>query len=148
MLLKAFKEGCVPDNATCCFLKECPQKDECLHFLCWSCLWQGRKSGSSVFPEALDGGKCSLFAPLRAVRMAWGFDALFKDVKMKDAKTLRQSMRDILGSKGQYYRYKLGQLKLLPEQQEEIKRLFARFGYGDADFDHFSIELDLSELYV
>lgn len=148
MLLKALKDGRVPDHATCCFIEECPKKNECLHYLCWSWLWQNRKSGNSVFPEALRNGECKLFAPLRVVRTAWGFDALFKDVKLRDAKTLRQQMREILGSKGQYYRYKLGQRKLLPEQQDEIKRLFSEFGYADADFDNFSTELDLTKLRV
>lgn len=55
-------------------------------------------------------------------------------------------MRDYLGSKGQYYRYKLGQLKLLPEQQNYIKQLFARFGYEDVEFEHFSDEIDFSEI--
>lgn len=58
-------------------------------------------------------------------------------MKVKDAPALRAEMRDYLGSKGQYYRYKLGQLKLLPEQQAYIKQLFARYGYKDVEFDHF-----------
>lgn len=69
--------------------------------------------------------------------MAWGFDNLFAEMKVKDAPALRTEMRDYLGSKGQYYRYKLGQLKLLPEQQAYIKQLFARYGYKDVEFDHF-----------
>ncbi len=32
-------------------------------------------------------------------------------MKVKDAPALRAEMRDYLGSKGQYYRYKLGQLE-------------------------------------
>ena len=55
-------------------------------------------------------------------------------------------MRVYLGSKGQYYRYKLGQMKLLPEQQEHIKQIFARFGYEDVDFEHFSDEIDFTEI--
>ena len=51
-----------------------------------------------------------------------------------------------LGSKGQYYRYKLGQLKLLPEQQKYIKQLFARYGYKDVEFEHFSEEIDFTNI--
>ena len=65
---------------------------------------------------------------------------------LKNAPLLRAEMRSYLGSKGQYYRYKLGQLKLLPEQQEYIKQLFAKFGYESVDFEHFSEEIDFSEI--
>ena len=78
--------------------------------------------------------------------MAWGFDRLFADVKVKDAPLLRSEMRAYLGSKGQYYRYKLGQMKLVPEQQEYIKQLFARFGYKDVDFEHFAEEIDFTNI--
>ncbi len=52
--------------------------------------------------------------------MAWGFDKLFAEMKVKDAPALRAEMRDYLGSKGQYYRYKLGQLKLLPSSSPSL----------------------------
>lgn len=70
----------------------------------------------------------------------------FAEVKVKDAPLLRSEMRSYLGSKGQYYRYKLGQQKLLPEQQEHIKQLFARFGYKDVDFDYFAEEIDFTSI--
>ena len=76
--------------------------------------------------------------------MAWGFDKLFAEIKVKDAPALRAKMREYLGSKGQYYRYKLGKLKLLPEQQEYIKQLFDSYGYHDVEFEHFSDEIDFT----
>ena len=76
--------------------------------------------------------------------MAWGFDSMFEDVKQKDAPKLRERMRNFLGSKGQYYRYKLGQLKLVPEQQRCIKIIFADMGYTDVEFDNFTEELDFT----
>uniref|UniRef100_UPI003FED591D DUF6078 family protein n=1 Tax=Prevotella sp. TaxID=59823 RepID=UPI003FED591D len=102
--------------------------------------------GDAIFPNALKNGKCKYFAPLRVVKMAWGFDKLFAEMKVKDAPSLRAEMRDYLGSKGQYYRYKLGQLKLLPEQQKYIKQLFARYGYKDVEFEHFSDEIDFTKI--
>ena len=104
------------------------------------------KRGHAIFPNALKNGKCEFFAPLRIVKMAWGFDKLFAEVKVKDAPLLRSEMRSYLGSKGQYYRYKLGQQKLLPEQQEHIKQLFARFGYKDVDFEYFAEEIDFTSI--
>ena len=145
LLRKAFEYGDVPYGITYCFTEPCPMKDECIHYL--SSLYKGEdiQRGNAIFPNALKNGKCQFFAPLRVVKMAWGFDKLFADVKVKDAPVLRSEMRKFLGSKGQYYRYKLGQLKLLPEQQEYIKQLFARFGYEDVEFEYFSDEIDFSK---
>ena len=146
LLAKAFAEGRVSSNAVCCFLEQCVRKNECLRYQLWVCLRQKWAEGKAVFPDAETDDACPFFAPLRTVRMAWGFNALFRDVRINDGKELRAQMREILGSKRQYYSYKLGQRKLLPEQQDEIKRLFAEYGYADADFDHFSYGIDLSRL--
>lgn len=146
LLKKAFEYGNLPSGITYCFTEQCPAKDKCIHYL--SSLYKSDDTdrGYAIFPNALKDGKCKHFAPLRVVKMAWGFEKLFAEVKVKDAPILRSKMRDFLGSKGQYYRYKLGQLKLLPEQQEHIKQLFARFGYENVEFEHFSDEIDLTQL--
>ena len=116
LLKKAFEYGNVPSNITYCFTEPCPMKNKCIHYL--SGLYKNEKTdrGDAIFPNALKNGNCKYFAPLR-----------------------------VLGSKGQYYRYKLGQLKLLPEQQAYIKQLFARYGYKDVEFDHFSEEIDFTK---
>ena len=146
LLKKAFEYGNVPSLISYCFTEQCPMKNECIHYL--SSLYKSDdiKQGHAIFPNALQDDKCQFFAPLRVVKMAWGFENLFAEVKVKDAPRLRSEMRDYLGSKGQYYRYKLGQLKLLPEQQEYIKQIFARFGYKDVEFEHFSDEIDFTHL--
>lgn len=146
LLKKAFEYGNVPSLISYCFTEQCPMKNECIHYL--SSLYKSDdiKQGHAIFPNALQDGKCQFFAPLRVVKMAWGFANLFAEVKVKDAPRLRSEMRDYLGSKGQYYRYKLGQLKLLPEQQVYIKQIFARFGYKDVEFEHFSDEIDFTHL--
>ena len=146
LLKTAFAHDNVPPVINYCFTEPCPMKDECIHYL--ASLYKSDKveQGRAIFPNALKDGKCSHFKELRVVKMAWGFDKLFAEVKVKDAPKLRSEMRAYLGSKGQYYRYKLGQMKLLPEQQEHIKRIFARFGYEDVDFEHFSDEIDFTEI--
>ena len=146
LLRKAFMYGDVPYNVTYCFTEPCPMKDECIHHLAALYKNDDIKQGQAVFPNALQDGKCDFFAKLRVVKMAWGFNHLFAEVKVKDAPILRAKMKAYLGSKGQYYRYKLGQLKLLPEQQEYIKQLFAQFGYQDVDFDYFAEEIDLTKI--
>lgn len=145
-LRKVFKQGNVPYNITYCFTEQCPMNDQCIHYLSYLCKRDNVLRGNAIFPNALKDGKCSFYTPLRIVKVAWGFDKLFTNVKVKDAPILRSEMRHYLGSKGQYYRYKLGQLKLLPEQQEYIKRLFARFGYTDVEFQYFSEEIDFTAL--
>ena len=146
LLEQAFKYGYVPCSVTYCFTEPCPMKDKCIHYL--SGLYKNEETdrGDAIFPNALKDGKCKYFAPLRVVKMAWGFDHLFTEMKVKDAPALRAEMRDYLGSKGQYYRYTLGQLKLLPEQQEYIKQLFASYGYKNVDFDNFADEIDFTQI--
>ena len=104
LLKKAFEYGNVPSNITYCFTEPCPMKDKCIHYL--SALYKNEETdrGDAIFPNALKNGKCKYFAPLRVVKMAWGFDKLFAEMKVKDAPALRAEMRDYLGSKGQYYR--------------------------------------------
>ena len=146
LLKNAFEYGNVPSCISYCFTEPCPMKDECIHYLAGLYKGDDVEQGHAIFPNALKDGKCKFFAPLRIVKMAWGFDKLFAEVKVKDAPVLRSEMREYLGSKGQYYRYKLGQMKLLPEQQEHIKQLFARFGYKDVDFEHFANEIDFTKI--
>lgn len=145
VLKMAFDEGRMPRSVTYCFLSNCPQRETCVHHLCFLANGERMEKGRAVFPGALKKDGCPYFAPLRMVRMAWGFDGLFRDVKVKDAPKLRAQMRELLGSKGQYYRYKLGRMKLLPEQQAEVERLFSSFGYSEVEFDHFSDEIDLTK---
>lgn len=144
LLEEAFRTGNLPKRITYCFQKKCQKKDECLHYLCSLYKDKDKKRGYSIFPDALQDGECEYFTQLRVVKMAWGFDSMFEDVKQKDAPKLRERMKTYLGSNGQYYRYKLGQLKLVPEQQRCIKLIFADMGYTDVEFDNFTEELDFT----
>lgn len=146
LLKNAFEYGNLPSRISYCFTEPCPMKDECIHYLAGLYKSDEVQQGHAIFPNALKEGKCKFFAELRIVKMAWGFDKLFAEVKVKDAPVLRSEMRKYLGSKGQYYRYKLGQMKLLPEQQEHIKQIFAQFGYQDVDFEYFSDEIDFTKI--
>ncbi len=150
LLKNAFADGKAqrtPWFITYCTSETCAHRDDCLHALAYAAKDESLHVGECVFPDARQtDGTCPFHAPLRVVRMAWGFGSLFTDVKAKDAPALRREMRDYLGSNAQYYRYKLGQLRLLPEQQEHIKALFARYGYDGVDFEHFSLEVDLTQI--
>lgn len=137
MLKKAMAGKELPYGWTYCFNEQCVAKDECVRFLSTRFLSEKRHSGNAVFPSAWRNGNCQYYEKLRIAKLAWGFDHLYRNVTLKDAPTLRSRLRGYLGSKGQYYRYKLGQLFLLPKQQLEIKELFHSYGYDDVEFDHF-----------
>lgn len=137
MLKKAMAGKGLPYGWTYCFNEQCVVKEECVRFLSTRFLSEKRHSGNAVFPSAWRNGNCQYYEKLRIAKLAWGFDHLYRNVTLKDAPTLRCRLRGYLGSKGQYYRYKLGQLLLLPKQQLEIKELFRSYGYDDVEFDHF-----------
>lgn len=137
MLKKAMAGKGLPYGWTYCFNEQCIVKEECVRFLSTRFLSEKRHSGNAVFPSAWRNGNCQYYEKLRIAKLAWGFDHLYCNVTLKDAPTLRCRLRGYLGSKGQYYRYKLGQLLLLPKQQLEIKELFHSYGYDDVEFDHF-----------
>ena len=115
LLKKAFEYRNVPSNITYCFTEPCPMKNKCIHYL--SGLYKNEKTdrGDAIFPNALKNGNCKYFAPLRVVKMAWGFDKLFAEMKVKDAPALRAEMRDYLGSKGTAVDYALKQFQLEKE---------------------------------
>lgn len=121
MLKKAMAGKSLPYGWIYCFNEQCVVKDECVRFLSTRFLSEKRHSGNAVFPSAWRNGNCQYYEKLRIAKLAWGFDHLYRNVTLKDAPTLRCRLRGYLGSKGQYYRYKLGQLLLLPKQQLEIK---------------------------
>lgn len=137
MLKKAMAGKGLPYGWTYCFNEQCVVKEECVRFLSTRFLSEKRHSGNAVFPSAWRNGNCQYYEKLRIAKLAWGFDHLYRNVTLKDAPILRCRLRGYLGSKGQYYRYKLGQLLLLPKQQLEIKELFHSYGYDDVEFDHF-----------
>ena len=89
LLRKAFEYGEVPGIITYCFTELCPMKNNCIHYLASLYKNDDTKRGHAIFPNALKDGKCEFFAPLRIVKMAWGFDKLFAEVKLKDAPLLR-----------------------------------------------------------
>lgn len=139
----AIKDGNIPRNWLYCFNSGCQHHEECIRFRSTVALSGSRTWGNAVYPAALHAdGSCEHFKQLRIVRQAWGFNQLFKDVKLHDAPTLRSLMKEYLGGNTMYYRYHHGERLLSPEQQAWIKRLFARYCYSDVDFDNSCEELD------
>ena len=129
-----------------CFCSECERHDDCLRYHTAQHIPDDKAWGYAIFPTACRNGECNYFKEIRVVTVAYGFDAMFSEVKNKDVTRLRKKMCDLLGGRSTYYRYYSGEYKLLPEQQEAIKALFAKHGYTEnVSFDHYCDVLDFSE---
>ena len=129
----------MPAHFRRCFLKECPQRSECLLALvsdkvCGDELW-----GRAVFPAALkQEGGCPFFQSAQPVPMAWGFTKLLATTRFCDMAGLRVAIQQYLGSRTLYYRVQHGEKLLKPEQQEAILDLFRQRGYTkDLAFDGY-----------
>ena len=139
----AINNSDIPASWLYCFNSGCQLRDTCIRYQTGLALDASRTCGRAVFPTAADGGKCRHFKKLRKIQSAWGFARLFDNVRVGDATALRTRLRTMLGGNGTYYRYHHGTRRLTPEQQTQIRQLFARFGYADIEFEHYREEIDI-----
>lgn len=125
-----------------CFQTACPSAEKCIHYFAGQHTGD-LESGLTVFPAAIKGGRCTWYKTKREMNGAWGFNALFEDVKAKDAPALRLAIKRYVGSTYTYYRIHHGQQLLTPEQQTWIIALFRRYGYtGELHFDGYRTVFD------
>ena len=123
---------------------KCRQHEECLRYIVGQQVDKGLTVAQTVLPTVLRLRSCPHFQKAEQMRMAWGFDKLFAEVKVKDGPVLREKMRAYLGGMGTYSRYKLGRRMLTPEQQEHIIGFFRKKGYTEGlEFDHYVTVYDL-----
>ena len=134
----------LPPSWTFCFLAGCPHAEQCLRHITTRLIPNDKISGSAVYPTVLKNPKCPYFKAAGKIHAAYGFDTLFENVKSKDEKYLRDSIKDYLGGHGTYYRYRNGEKLLTPEQQQWIIDLFRRYGYTkNLQFGHYKDVYDL-----
>ena len=134
----------VPPGYVYCFNGECQKHEECLRYIVGQQVDKGLTVAPTVLPTVLRLRSCPHFQKAELMRMAWGFDKLFAEVKVKDGPVLREKMRAYLGGMGTYSRYKLGRRMLTPEQQEHIIGFFRKKGYTEGlEFDHYVTVYDL-----
>lgn len=135
----------LPPTWTFCFLDGCPKADECMRHLSGKYVPKTVTSGLSVFPTAMTNDGCGHFKQIRTMHVAYGFATIFDEVKSKDEKSIRDSIKSYLGSQKTYYRYHNGEKLLTPEQQRWIVNLFRQYGYTDnLKFDHYRDVYDFS----
>lgn len=135
--------GDYPTKYLMCFNDGCTKAEECTHHVATQHIRPEVVMGMAVYPTMKNRMVCPFFKKMRTIRAAWGFDAIFKDVKQREAPALRAAMKAYLGGNGQYYRYHHGELLLTPEQQKWIVDLFKNYGYSDGlAFDHYVDTID------
>lgn len=128
----------VPYGWAMCYVEACSRKDECLRYQVYLNSPKGRTMNKCVMPNALLKKTCPHFHPIRKMRIAIGFRYIFEKVLARDIAAMRSEMASFLGSHTTFYRYRNGEYKLNPRQQEWIKKLFHRYGYTDeVTFDKY-----------
>ena len=82
------------------------------------------------------------FLQLQMMKMAYGFMNILEELKRKDEASFRVHMTSYFGSKTSYYRYKLGQTGLVPEQQQYVLKWCQQHGYTNMRFDRYVEEVN------
>lgn len=135
----------IPASFARCFDSACPQADKCVRYLAGKYTPDKCQAGLAVYPNARKGEHCTLYKETRIIRAAYGFKALFAEVKQKDDTPLRRRIQTYLGGMTTYYRYHHGERMLTPEQQEWIFALFRKHGYTEnLRFDGYSERYDFT----
>ena len=114
-----------------CFQSDCPQADTCAHFLASKFIIKGQVSGPAIYPPSRLNGTCVCYKQTGIIHAAYGFKALFAEIKKKDEKPIRDRIKKYLGGNTAYYRYHHGKRLLSPDQQEWILALFRQQGYTE-----------------
>ena len=76
------------------------------------------------------------------MKMAYGFENILDELKHKDGGSFRDYMTSYFGSNTSYYRYKLGQTGLFPEQQQYVQNWCKARGYTNLKFDKYTEEVN------
>lgn len=121
----------IPYTFSRCFQSDCPQADTCAHFLASKFIIKGQVSGPAIYPTSRLNGTCVCYKQTGIIHAAYGFKALFTEIKKKDEKPIRDRIKKYLGGNTAYYRYHHGKRLLSPDQQEWILALFRQHGYTE-----------------
>lgn len=128
----------IPYTFSRCFQSDCPQADTCAHFLASKFIIKGQVSGPAIYPTSRLNGTCVCYKQTGIIHAAYGFKALFAEIKKKDEKPIRDCIKKYLGGNTAYYRYHHGKRLLSPDQQEWILALFRQHGYTEElHFDEY-----------
>lgn len=135
-----------PSGYAVCFNEQCSRHEECMHYHIGTLVPPHKKEGQAIYPAAWKDGDCTCFHEKRPVKMAWGFDGLYKNLSKHEAAEARLLVRQYFNmGKSTYYRYHHGERMLSPKQQHDILELVALCGSIDgAEFDHYVDSYDFT----
>lgn len=135
-----------PPGYPVCFNEQCSRHGDCMHYHIGTLVPSYKKMGKAIFSNAWKDGECEFFSVKHPVRMAWGFNGLYKNMNNFHAAEARQQVRYYFGSgKGVYYRYHHGEKLLSPKQQQEILHIASLCGNVEgAEFDHYVTTYDFT----
>lgn len=128
-----------PGNYELCFNEQCSLHEQCMHYQMWLMRPRHLKGGPAVYPSAWEDGECVSFRDKKLVRMAYGFNGLYKNMDSHEAAGARKAVMQLFSmGKSTYYRFHTGERLLSPKMQEEVLRLVAQYGNTDGvEFDHY-----------
>ena len=89
----------IPPSYARCFQADCPNADTCARFLAGKYIPTGKVWGDAVYPTARQGNTCTMYKQTRVIRAAYGFKALFAEVKQKDDTPLRNRIKAATASR-------------------------------------------------
>lgn len=112
-----------------CFNADCPRAAECIRFISAKFKPDDVTAGNAVYPDANLHASCSHFMRVYQFKAAWGFSHLYDQVKHVEMQTIKYRVMDVLGNRTSYYRVHRGEKHLTPEMQEQVKQVFAEYGY-------------------
>ena len=98
--------------------------------------------GNSLVNRAFFGIKVLTTKDGRFTNAIYGFMNILEELKRKDEASFRVHMTSYFGSKTSYYRYKLGQTGLVPEQQQYVLKWCQQHGYTNMRFDRYAEEVN------
>ena len=106
-----------PSGYPICYNELCSKRGECMHYHMSSLMPSYKKEGKAVYPAAWKDGECSYFREKRLVRMAWGFNGLYKNLTKHEAADARVLVRQYFNmGKSTYYYYHHGEKLLSPRR--------------------------------
>ncbi|MBQ9230411.1 MAG: hypothetical protein IJ190_04425 [Prevotella sp.] len=135
-----------PSGYQLCFNSNCSKAKECLHYQVALLAPPTKTAGAAIYPSAWKDGDCQYFRTCKPVRMAYGFDNLYRHLPRYLVSNARMRIRNFLScGMSTYYRYHHGERLMSPQLQQEILDIMARYGSTEGlTFDHYITSYDFT----
>lgn len=129
---KELKWTDVPAGWALCLSGECPARESCLRWQAGRLMPASLNAARLVLLRGTNDEGCRLFAPIRTAHNARGFMNIYSAVRKQDYTPMRLQMTALFSSRRRYYESMHGKHPVSPEMQEQVRSLFARWGYADS----------------